>query len=86
MTLQDGAVIDVIRAEHVSGYRLRLLFSDGTERQVDFESFLRRTHNPLIQAYLDPAMFARFRIEDGNLVWDDYGLCFSNADLYENHI
>ena len=86
MTLSEGAVIDLIRAEHISGYKLRLLFSDGAERLVDFEGFLRRSHNPLIQAYLDPVKFAGFRIEDGQLVWDDFGLCFPIADLYENRV
>ena len=53
-------------------------------RLVDVEPFLRRSHNPLIRVYLDPARFAAFRVQDGDLVWDDYGLCFLVADLYEN--
>ncbi|MFN8473248.1 MAG: DUF2442 domain-containing protein [Anaerolineae bacterium] len=86
MTLPEGAVIDIIRAELVSDYRLKLSFSDGVERTVDFGPFLRESRNPLIRAYLDPEKFAGFRLEQGDLIWDDYGLCFPIADLYENHL
>jgi len=84
--LPEGAVIDIIRVERVSDYKLKLSFSDGAERVIDFEPFLRRSRNPMIRAYLDPQKFASFTLEYGNLMWDDYGLCFPIADLYENNI
>ena len=40
----------------------------------------------MIRAYLDPEKFADFTLKYGNLMWDDYGLCFPIADLYENNI
>jgi len=86
VNLPEGAVIEIIRAEQVSAYRLRLHFSDGESRIVDFETFLQESRNPMIRAYLDPKKFARFRLEYGDLVWDDYALCFPIADLYENRI
>ena len=79
-------MIDIVRAEQVADYQLKLWFSDGVERTVDFGPFLRSSHNPLIRVYLDPAKFADFRVEDGDLIWDDYGLCFPVADLYEDHL
>jgi len=81
MTLAENAVIFVERAEHAGDWRLRLSFNDGTRQIVDFAPFLRRSNNPLIQAYLDPAAFARFTVKDGDLIWDDYELCFQIADL-----
>lgn len=86
MTLAEGTAIDVVRVERGSGYKLKLSFSDGIERVINFEPFLRRSRNPMIRIYLDPQKFANFRLEYGNLVWDDYELCFSIADLYENNI
>lgn len=86
MTLSENAVIFIEHAEHAGDFRLRLTFSDATQRVVDFAPFLRQSHNPLIQAYLDPAAFARFTVRDGDLVWDDYDLCFPIADLYEGRI
>jgi hypothetical protein len=84
--LPEGAVINIIRAEQLSEYKLKLYFSDGTERVIDFEPFLRGSRNPMIRAYLDPKKFRNFKLEYGELVWDEYGLCFPIADLYENAI
>jgi Protein of unknown function (DUF2442) len=86
VTLADDTVIDIVGAEQVSNYKLRLTSSDGTERIVDFEPFLRSSRNPLIRAYLEPNRFADFKLEHGDLIWDDYGLCFPIADLYENRV
>jgi hypothetical protein len=86
MTLSDYNAIFIQRAEHAGELRLRLTFSDGTQRIVDFGPFLRRSRNPLIRAYLDPIAFARFTLKDGDLLWDDYDLCFPIADLYEGRL
>jgi len=86
LTLPAGAIIDVTAAERVADLTLRVQFSDGAKRVLDFEPFLRSSQNPLIRIYLDPVKFADFRVEDGDLIWDDYGLCFSVADLYENRM
>lgn len=86
MTLAEEAVIEIVRVEQVSDYKLKLSFSDGIERVVDFEPFLRESRNPLIRVYLDPQQFANFTLVYGNLMWDDYGLCFPLADLYENNL
>ncbi len=86
MRLSADAVIDIVQVEQVSDYELKLSFSDRVERVIDFEPFLRRSRNPLIRAYLAPEQFADFTLEYGNLMWDDYGLCFPIADLYENNL
>jgi hypothetical protein len=86
MTLPDNAVIFVDRAEHAGDFKLHLFFNDGTDRVVDFGPFLHNSRNPLIRAYLDPARFARFRIESGDLLWGDYDLCFPIADLYDGRV
>ena len=86
MSLPDNAVIFVERAEHTGEYQLRLSFSDGTSRTVDFGPFLRQSRNPLVQAYLDPTVFAGFSVKDGDLMWGDYDLCFPIADLYEGTV
>lgn len=79
-------VIDLTKAEYAGNYRLRLWFSDGREQVVDFEPFLRNSFNPLIRRYLEHDRFQRFTVEQGDLFWDDYDLCFPIADLYEGLI
>lgn len=86
MTLPEGAIIDLTAAEYLSGYQLRLRFSDGRERVVDIEPFLRRSLNPMIRSYLDVEKFKRFNVEHGDLHWNDYDLCFPIADLYEGRV
>jgi len=86
MTLAEDSIVEIVGAEQVSDYKLKLHFSDGAEQTINFEPFLRSSRNPLIREYLRPEKFAAFRIEHGDLVWDDYGLCFPIADLYENRI
>lgn len=86
VVLSEGLVVDIVAAERVSGYVVELRFSDGLERVVDFEPFLQGSRNPMIRAYLDLETFGSFRLEHGDLLWDDYGLCFPIADLYEGRI
>ena len=84
--LTDTDTIAITSAEQVGPYVLHLRFSDGASQGIDFEPFLSASHNPLIRKYLDPAQFARFEVVHGDLLWNDYDLCFPIADLYENHL
>ena len=78
--------INIIKAEALGDYRLHLTFDDGKEQAVDFKPFLTCAQHPDIRSYLDPARFATFRIEYGELVWGDYDLCFPVIDLYRNQL
>ena len=79
--------LSIIRATPGSGdYCLRLAFSDGQEREVDFLPFLSTARHPALREFLDPARFATYRLEYGDLIWGDYELCFPIADLYDNHL
>jgi hypothetical protein len=86
MSIPENAIIFVDRAERVGDFKLRVAFNDGTQQVVDFGPFLRESRNPLIRTYLDPAAFARFTVKDGDLIWDDYELCFPISDLYEGRV
>ena len=78
--------IDVIQAEYVSDYKVRLTFNDRTERVVDFEPFLRRTQHPDLTQYRALKKFKSFRVVDGNLMWGDYEMIFPVWDLYRGEI
>ncbi len=85
MLLEDQ-VISIEGAEYVEAYQIRLQFSDGRERVIDFEPFLRESSNPLIKRYLDMERFKGFTVDYGDLFWDDYEMCFPISDLYEGYI
>lgn len=78
--------INIVTAEWVEDYRIRLCFDDGVEQIVDFRSFLINSQHPDIQAWLNPVRFATFRLEYGELVWGDYAFCFPMMDLYHNQL
>ena len=86
MILSEDAVVNVESAEYVEGYKLHLVFSDNRERTVDFEPFLGSSPNPMIRKYLHLDRFRNFTVEYGDLLWNDYDLCFPVADLYEGRI
>ena len=67
--LSPEVAVDVVSAQSRGGFRLLLTFSDGVEREIDFEPFLRGSPHPQIKGYLDPVRFAKFRVVDGELIW-----------------
>lgn len=76
----------IIKAEYVKGYKIKLVFSDGKERTINFEPFLKQAANPMTRKFLDINKFKKFKIEYGDLIWNDYEMCFPIIDLYEDNI
>ncbi len=74
------------KVNHISDFKLELEFNDKTRQVVYFYPFLSSSLNPLIRKYLAPEEFLKFEINEGDLEWNDYDLCFPIADLYENQI
>jgi hypothetical protein len=79
-------VISIKKAEYVKEYEIRLLFSDGAEKVIDFQSFLNTAKNPMTRKYLDKKLFSAFYLVYGDIVWNDYELCFPVWNLYEGKI
>jgi hypothetical protein len=73
--------LNISEAEYLSGYKLRLVFSDGTTRLMDFEPFLMRAQNPDLTRYRQLRRFKGFHLHYGNLMWGDYEMIFPIADL-----
>jgi hypothetical protein len=73
-------------AKYLSDYAIRIKFSDGNEKLVDFKPFLSKSLHPSIKKYLDENKFSSFSLTDGNLNWNDYDLIFPILDLYNGRI
>jgi hypothetical protein len=78
--------INITSVEKIAQYQLRLVFDDGTVREVDFKDFLAQSHHPDIRAYLEESKFDAYHLEFGELFWGDFDLCFPIIDLYHNRI
>jgi len=79
-------VISVNKADYVGEYKIKLTFSDGLERLLDFSSFLNSAKNPMTKKYLDKQLFEKFSIIYGDIIWNDYEMCFPIWDLHEGKI
>ena len=78
--------IAVAQAEYLGKYEIRFTFSDHTVQTIDFGGFLNRSMNPMTRKFLDKKLFKSFKIEFGDVVWNDYELCFPIQDLYEGNV
>jgi hypothetical protein len=56
----------VVRAEHRGGFRLRLMFNDGSENTIDFSEWLE---GPMFEPLKAPGFFARYFVDGGTVVW-----------------
>ena len=80
-------IISLAKAKYQKNYKIALEFSDKTIKVIDFEVFLKESLNPMTKAYyLDIEKFKAFTIQYGDLVWNDYEMCFPIGDLYEGKI
>jgi hypothetical protein len=79
-------IIEIKMADYLGNFIIKLLFDDGTEKQVNFRPFLENAVHPSIRKYLDEKLFQDYQIIDGNLNWNDYDMVFPVADLYEGKI
>ena len=79
-------LIEIKSANYIGDFAIRLVFSDGTMRLVDFKPFLENSLHPSIRKYFNENQFKLFEIVDGNLNWNNYDLIFPLDDLYQGKI
>lgn len=72
-------------AQYRGNFSLKILFSDGLVRVINFRKFLESAQNPSIRTYLDENKFKDYKIIDGNLNWHDYEMIFPIKDLRKGH-
>ena len=71
--------MEVIKADYLDGYRLRLRFSNGETRIADIESSLT---GPVFQPLKDIEYFKKFSIPFNTVQWEN-GADFAPEYLYE---
>jgi hypothetical protein len=79
-------VISIQKADYQGAYKIKFIFSDGRENLVDFADFLKNAKNPMTRKYLDPELFRKFSIQYGDIIWNDYEMCFPIWNLYQGNI
>ena len=79
-------VVSIIKAEYLGEYKINVSFSDGLSRLIDFYDFLSCAKNPMTKKYLDTKLFKNYSIQFGDIIWNDYEMCFPIWDLHEGKI
>jgi hypothetical protein len=79
-------VVSIENATYVKDYCIEFLFSDGVQNVIDFSDFLLNAKNPMTKKFLDKQLFQNFTIEYGDIIWNDYEMCFPIWDLHEGKI
>jgi hypothetical protein len=69
----------VLRAEYRGNYLIHLVFNDGVQNTIDFESWLA---GPVFEPLKDQNYFQRFFIEGGTVTWPN-GADIAPETLYE---
>jgi len=78
--------IKITKAEYLGNFKIRLSFNDDSVKNIDFNEFLVNAKNPMTQKYLDEKLFSSYTVKYGDLIWNDYEMCFPIWDLYNNTI
>ncbi len=80
-------VIQVKNATYLDGFRLRVAFTDGKEKIVDFSKFINTNNKEALAKYKTSLHFKKFKIEQGNIVWGkNWDLIFPVQELYRGRI
>ena len=75
--------IEIIDAKDLGNLCVLLIFNDGVQRIIDIGEFIRNHPHPQYDRYLNPKLFAKFRIENRNIVWGkNWDLIFPIEQLY----
>lgn len=80
------SALSVVNAQHITGHILDITFSDGHNAVVDFAPFIFSAGHPDYEFYKKLDNFLAYKLDDGNLNWDDYTMIFSVEDLYHNRL
>jgi hypothetical protein len=79
-------IISILKANYLGEYKIDFLFSDGIEKIIDFGNFHTNAKNPMTKKYLNKQLFQSYSVEYGDIIWNDYEMCFPVWDLHEGQI
>ena len=79
-------IVSIQKADYLGEYRINFQFSDGIKKTIDFGEFLKKAKNPMTKKYQDKQLFQSNPIEYGDIIWNDYEMCFPIWDLHEGQI
>lgn len=76
--------LEIVDAKYVLGYKIKIFFSDGRRRTVDFEPFLFKK-DQLIK-FRKLSVFKKFKVENGLLMWSKNELILNAHELHSGKV
>ena len=74
-------LVRVRRVKTLKGFKVLIIFDNGTQREIDLEPYL---HGPIFEPIRnDPNMFGAMKIEGGTIAWEN-GADIDPDVLYDN--
>jgi len=77
-------IVKITEAKYIDNYKIQFQFNTNETKVIDFKAFLRNTPYNNEKKYLNLENFQKFRVEMGDLIWNDYDMCFQAKNLYKN--
>jgi len=71
---------NVIEAEYLGEYRIRMLFEDDSSGTADLSVYIRK--GGVFKPFSDVSYFASFKLENGTLTWGNGELDIAPEALY----
>ena len=83
-----GKIVNIVKAEIITGHLVSILFDDGKESIIDFKPCLEAHPHESWNYLLDEDEFAKnMKIDHGNLVWgENWDLSFEIANYYNEDL
>ena len=76
--------LNIVNAEYLYDYKVRITFADHTVRDINFGIFLFAHPHPQYNKFRDLKNFKKFQLKNGNIVWGrNADLCFHEDELYK---
>ncbi|MEI6523679.1 MAG: DUF2442 domain-containing protein [Bacteroidia bacterium] len=64
-------LLNVIKADYISEYKVSLVFNDGTEKCVDLEQTILNDHRKIFEPLRDINYFKNFKINFNTITWEN---------------
>ncbi len=74
-------ILNVVRADYIDDFRVKVLFNDGVEKVVDLKDYINSKKHPFFQPLKEVEKFKKFKV-NRTLVWDS-GADIAPEYLYE---
>lgn len=75
--------LEIIKAEYVDGYRLRVVFNDGTVKEMDFTDVVHEY--PVFKPLQNVDSFRKFNVTD-TLEWEGGTIDIAPEYVYEHGV